>query len=117
VVDDEPDIADLVVEILRDDGYQVDLAENGVRALELLEQGPYDAILTDAKMPLLDGEGFYREVEHRYPTLRGHVAFVSGDVLSLEMREFVERAGIPTIEKPFRMDAVRDVVRRLVGDD
>jgi CheY-like chemotaxis protein len=117
VVDDELDIAELVVEVLGTDGYRVELAENGARALELLGQGPYDAVLTDAKMPVLDGEGFYREVERRYPALRGRVAFLSGNVLSPEMRAFVDRTGIPTIEKPFQMDAVRRVVRRLLGDD
>jgi CheY-like chemotaxis protein len=54
----------------------------------------YDLILCDLRMPELDGPGFYRVLEERYPQLWRCVAFLTGDTLSPEAREFLETAGV-----------------------
>ena len=114
VVDDEPEVAGVLVDLLRLEGHEVDTAANGAEALQMLAGQAYDAILTDTKMPVLDGQGFYLELERRHPQLRGRVAFVSGDVLGPDKREFLERTGAPMVEKPFDLDEVRRVVRGLL---
>jgi DNA-binding NtrC family response regulator len=55
VVEDEISQRTVIGDILLDQGYSVDLAENGERALELLESGSYQAVVTDLKMPGVDG--------------------------------------------------------------
>lgn len=55
VVEDEVSQRTVIGDILLDEGYSVDLAENGERALELLEKGAYQAVVTDLKMPGVDG--------------------------------------------------------------
>ncbi len=55
VVEDEISQRTVIGDILLDEGYSVDLAENGERALKLLEDGSYQAVVTDLKMPGVDG--------------------------------------------------------------
>ncbi len=115
VVDDEPEIAALLAEMLSGDGHQVDVAANGVVALEKLGKQTYDLIVSDIKMPELDGPGFYREVEARRSELRGRFVFLTGDTLSAATREFLEQTGVPTLIKPFTWEAVRGVIRRVAN--
>jgi len=62
VVDDDPLISELVVDMLAMEGHEVDTASNGVEALGKLQNQRYDLIVTDLHMPKLDGSGFYREL-------------------------------------------------------
>ena len=55
VVDDEPDIAELVRLTLETDGHQVTVASNGKAALDLVDEGAYDAVVLDVTMPDMDG--------------------------------------------------------------
>jgi len=116
VVDDEPDVAELVADLLRRDGYDVDVVHDGVEGLEQLDRVRYDAIICDTKMPVLDGPGFYQALVGRHPELVRRIAFVTGDVLNADKRAFLESVGVPNIAKPFDLEDVRRVVRQLVGE-
>jgi two-component system nitrogen regulation response regulator NtrX len=61
VVDDEPDIRDLVREILEDEGYRVSVAENGASARAAYSRGEPDLVLLDIWMPDIDGITLLRE--------------------------------------------------------
>ncbi|HYS17597.1 MAG TPA: response regulator [Candidatus Binatia bacterium] len=116
VVDDEVDLAATLAEALQEDGHQVEVAAHGAMALEMLERRAYDLILSDTKMPVLDGERFFAEVERRFPGLRRRIIFVTGDILSREKREFLERTGAPHLLKPFDLREVRQTVHRMLLD-
>ena len=64
-------------------------------------------------MPVLDDIAFDREVERRHPELRGRVAFMTGDTLSVETRVLLDRVGAPSLMKPLSLDEVQRVVQRL----
>jgi hypothetical protein len=64
-------------------------------------------------MPVLDGPAFYEEVGRRFPRLRGRIIFLTGDVLSGEKREFLERSGAPFLMKPCDLDEVRRLVHQV----
>ena len=112
VVDDEPEVGRLLADLLAADGYEVDAASNGVVALEKLESRDYDLILSDLRMPGLDGPGLYQEIERRRPELLSRFVFLTGDTLSAESRKFLERLTVPSLDKPFDFDEVRRVVAR-----
>ncbi|MBI3410333.1 MAG: response regulator [Planctomycetes bacterium] len=63
VVDDEADTCRNLSDILTDLGYQVDVAHDGLAALELVRQKAYDVALLDLKMPGMDGLTLYREIK------------------------------------------------------
>lgn len=114
VVDDEPEVAGMLADLLSADGQQVETAANGVMALEKLGERAYDLIVSDLRMPELDGPGLYREVERRHPQFLQRLIFLTGDALSPEILEFLERIRTPTVSKPFTLEAVRRVVQRVL---
>lgn len=115
VVDDEAEITGVLAEMLRADGHQVETAANGVVALEKLGAREYDLVLSDVRMPGLDGPGLYRELELRHPSLLPRFVFITGDVLGAETRRFLEQTGSPSLGKPFVLDEVRRLLQRVLG--
>jgi signal transduction histidine kinase/ActR/RegA family two-component response regulator len=112
VVDDERDLAEILVEALGREGHRVEIAGNGADALRRLEQHGYDLVVSDTKMPVMDGVELFHEIERRFPLLRKRIVFVTGDVLDAEKRRFLESSGAPFLTKPFDLGEVRRVVRR-----
>src|SRR2546422_1861345 len=115
VVDDEVGVAEALAEMLGRDGHTVDVANDGARALELLGTGTYDVIVSDTRMPVLDGEAFYAELERRFPALCRRFIFLTGDVLNSDKRAVLARIGAPFLTKPCDLDEVRGLIRRVVG--
>lgn len=114
VVDDEPDVAAVLADMLALDGHHVATAANGGEALEKLNAGTYNLVLSDMKMPGLDGPGLYREIERSHPVLLPRCVFLTGDMLSRETREFFERTGVPTVSKPFTQENIRQAVHQIL---
>ena len=116
IVDDEPDVTDLLADILAIDGHRVDKACNGAIALQKLRERPYDVILSDLRMPELDGPGLHDEVGRLDGSLAQRFIFITGDTLNLETKSFLERVGAPTVTKPFDLHQVRRAVHRISID-
>jgi PAS domain S-box-containing protein len=112
IIDDEPGIVSALAYLLRRDGYHVGTAGNGRLALEQLQGQAYDLILCDLRMPELDGPGLYQEIGEHQPHLLSRMIFLTGDTLSPEAREFLEKAGVACLNKPFRAAEVRRMVQR-----
>jgi two-component system NtrC family sensor kinase len=92
-------------------------ATSGREALERLSSGHFDVILTDIRMPDVDGRALYEEIERRWPGRARRVVFVTGDTLASALREFVHASGRPVIEKPFLPSEVRRVIAELADGD
>jgi len=106
VVDDESILVDLLVEFLRSTGHRVDDARNGQKALELATANDYDAILTDLKMPGLDGQGLYERLCRLKPHMARRFIFSTGDLANPRTQTFFQTAGCPYLSKPFKLEAV-----------
>ena len=115
IIDDEPEVAQMLSDILAAEGYEVEAAESGEKALTLLDRSRFDVILSDVRMPRLDGPSLYATLERRDPELLKRTAFVSGDTLSPSARVFLNRVHRPFIEKPFTLEEVRNLVERILG--
>ena len=114
VVDDEEHVAAVLAEMLAVDGHRIDVAQNGALALDRLRQGTYDLVLSDIRMPELDGLGLYQEVRRLHPEMSRRFVFLTGDRLSAETGRFLASAGAPSLAKPFHLDEVLSVVRRML---
>ncbi|HEV7367869.1 PAS domain S-box protein [Arenibaculum sp.] len=114
IVDDEPEIALMLAEALEPDGHRIDIAENGMDALERIEAGSrYDVIVSDLRMPELDGPNLHRRVEAKWPDLAGRFVFITGDTLSVSVKGFLSGAALPVLEKPFTATDLRAVIARV----
>ena len=69
IVDDNPDMADSLADILQVKGYDVHTTHSGAQALNILHDHPIDILLTDVKMPGMNGLELYRETRKAYPKL------------------------------------------------
>jgi len=114
VVDDEPDVADLVALILGNAGHEVDTAHSGRAALDRLESTAYDVLICDLVMPRVNGIAVYHAVLER-PAPRPRVIFLSGYYDAGGYEEFIESAGVATVPKPFDFLALRATVERVLG--
>jgi two-component system NtrC family sensor kinase len=110
VVDDEAGVRETLVDILISSGHRVVSAASGREALERMSEENFDVILTDIRMPDLDGRALYHEIERRWPERAAQVVFMSGDTLTSSLRTFAEESGRLVIEKPFLPSDVRRVV-------
>jgi PAS domain S-box-containing protein len=114
VVDDEPGIAGVLAEVLQLDGHVVETVGNGEVALARLAEGKYDLILSDIRMPELDGPSLYWTIERRDPRLLQRMIFLTGDTLSPGTRQFLEKTGVPCLAKPFALSDVREIVQQVL---
>jgi len=112
VVDDEDDVREVLSEILASAGHRVDTAVSGRSALSQLQAARYDVILSDVRMPDMDGLGLLAEIRRQWPEQAKHVVFISGDTLSSGLGEQAAAGELRVLEKPF---VPRDV-RRLVAE-
>jgi PAS domain S-box-containing protein len=116
VVEDEVEIAQMMAEVLRRDGHEIVLATSGRDALARLESEPVDLILSDLRMPDLDGPGLHRELAALAPALARRVVFVTGDVLTPETGRFLGETGLPVVEKPIDPYDLRLKVRSYLAE-
>ncbi|WP_297856167.1 PAS-domain containing protein [Elioraea sp.] len=115
VVDDEPEIGAVLAEILRADGMAVETAADGAVAQAILRDREVDLILTDLRMPGVDGMALHRWLAETRPALARRVVFITGDRVSTALDLALRETGRPVLAKPFAPADVRRVVRAVVG--
>ena len=104
IADDEPNMRLTLAAILRAEGYHVDTAENGIRAVQQCQQTPYDVILMDIRMPGLDGVAAFRELRTYQHTTR--MIFMSAYGLDDLKQMALEEGAIAFLDKPLDIDKV-----------
>lgn len=111
-VDDEPRVLEAIQRMLFDaaGNWQVETAVSGSEALEKLAKAPFDVIVTDMRMPGMDGAALWREVKARDPALAARMLFVTGDTLSPGAERFLAESRCASLDKPFARD---DLVGRV----
>ncbi len=113
IVDDEPDVAEVLEILAGRAGYEVDVAANGREAIERLTRADYDVILSDLRMPQMDGPALFAWLEREKPHLTRRIAFVTGDTLGDAAARFLKACGRPVLEKPFSGKNVRALLEAL----
>src|SRR5207245_10915560 len=114
VVDDERLVLQLLGEMLGADHHTVDTVSDGTQALEQLGRASYDLILSDVRMPYLDGPGLYRALERPLPDLCRRFVLMTGDVVSAEIEALLEQTGVPGLSNRLERSEARRVMQ-LVG--
>jgi two-component system response regulator PilR (NtrC family) len=109
VVDDERSMRELLAIVLRREGYEVLLAENGRTAIETLEREPVDLLISDIKMPDLTGVDVLRAAKRIDPDILGIMitAFASTETAVEAMR----LGACDYLSKPFDIDLLKMKVR------
>ena len=110
VVDDEPDVVELIRRVAEPQGHHVEKASDGIEALELLGQNDFQIIFCDLKMPGLSGDALYERVAKERPEMAQRFVFISGDTFNTESRAFVALTGRSLIMKPFSIADIQGIL-------
>lgn len=109
IVDDEKVIRDVLKRSCRWEGYETILAEDGVQALERMAQSKVDVVISDIKMPRMNGLDLLVEIKDKYPRvpvimISAYSEYSGADLLAAGAEEF--------ITKPFKIDELRYAMLR-----
>ncbi len=115
VVDDEP-LVGLVIQRAFEDEHDVVLVSSARAALDLLDGGArFDVLLSDLMMPDMSGMALHRALVERHPALARRTVFLTGGAYTPESRDFLDATAVECLEKPFELDALRTLIRRLLA--
>ena len=108
VVDDQKGMRLTLAAILDDQGYDVTEVEDGYRAIEVLEQVPFDLVFMDIKMPGINGVQTFREIKKIVP--KSVVVMMTGFAVEDLIKEALDEGAFSVIYKPFDMESVLNLV-------
>jgi signal transduction histidine kinase/GAF domain-containing protein/ActR/RegA family two-component response regulator len=112
VVDDEKYLLDFFVEVFHGLPMFVDTASDGRMAMNKMQMGDYDLILTDFKMPQMSGRDLFNWTRENRPHLANRIIFVTGDTVSRETRSFFEDNQNRYLAKPFKIEEVKEIIQQ-----
>lgn len=115
VVDDEQPITELLSEMLMMMGHEPHCCNFPKEALDRMESEQFDLVLSDFRMPGMNGRQFYKAVQERCPQFMGRIVFLTGDVGNDDTQKFLDSVGNQNLSKPFHFDEVIGLVSRMVN--
>ena len=113
VLDDETAQCRILVESLHEWGFDSIPAQTAHHALDLLDSAPFDMVVSDVKMPGMDGLEFVRRIRHAYPTLPALLITAFPDIR--QAVDAVKDGALDYLVKPIDLDELRDLVKNAIG--
>ncbi|HJX60353.1 MAG TPA: response regulator, partial [Thermodesulfobacteriota bacterium] len=114
IVDDETIILDMVASYVGHIGFEAMTAKNGREALERLRNEPFTILITDIKMPEMDGFELMKTVRAEFPDI--HIIAMTGHGVSYTFTDVVESGATDYVSKPFSLDEMRAKLNRVVRE-
>lgn len=110
VVDDERSMREMLAILLKREGHDVTVAENGRAAIDLINKHPFDLVVSDARMPDLDGLEVLRHARSVNPSVIAIMVTAYG---SPDLLRGVAQLGVNDyVEKPFNTEVLRFRIRK-----
>ncbi len=115
LVDDNPDLLDMLETALTLQGHMVDRTDSGVEALDKTRELAYDALVIDIYMPgSMNGRELFQRLRAQIPGVSRKVLFITGDTLNYETQRFLQTEGVSYLEKPFLMQDFQEALGRVL---
>jgi len=121
VIDDEFTIRLALRRFFTQMGWSVDEAANGESGFSLIvldarqtDVPPYDIIISDLRMPGLNGIELHDRVKVMAPQMLSHLIFSTGDIVSEEAANFVRTSECLVLQKPFELSALRETIEEMM---
>ena len=114
IVDDEDSILDMVFKFMSHFGYEAATAKNGKDALTLLRSDPFTILITDIKMPEMDGFELMKTVRAEFPDI--HIIAMTGHGATYTFTDVVSAGATDYLTKPFSLDEARAKLNRVVRE-
>lgn len=114
VIEDEQKMRNGLVEILEDEGYHAESAENGLPGIERVKKQDFDVVLTDLIMPVMGGMEVLREIKRMKPKTSVIIITAFGTIESAV--EALKSGASDYITKPFKIDEVQTKIRKVLAE-
>ncbi len=114
IVDDDPSILDLLSQFLKRKGFECHLANNGKKALELLENLPFTIVITDLIMPQIDGLELLKIIKESWPDI--DVIVMTGYTKNFTYTDVIHAGANDFIQKPFSLDEIEAKLKRIIRE-
>jgi PAS domain S-box-containing protein len=115
VVDDEAFLLECLVDAIGSWGCQVTPCAMGSEAIQKLQAGRFDFIVSDIRMPGLTGIQLFDWIQENQPEMANRILFTTGDSFEPETRAFLERVQVPHLGKPFDLKKLREALSDLLA--
>ncbi len=115
LIEDDPLVRELMVKVLESGGFQVTSVANGLAGLAALRDQRYAAIVCDLRLPFLQGDDFFTQVQDLFPDMAKRTVFVTGLIQDPKAHEFLSGTGQPFLGKPFRASDLIAAVQQVAG--
>ncbi|MFH0926183.1 MAG: response regulator [bacterium] len=112
IVDDEENAREGLAKILKKTGYITATAENGEEALSILENSRYDLVITDIKMPRMDGMQLLKKMRKIAPDIGVIMVTAYGEVESY--LEAMSQGAFEYLNKPMKIDELKKVINKVL---
>ena len=114
VVEDEATVAQLIVDVLQEEGHEAEAAFDSQDGLTRIARNRYDLVICDLRMPRLDGPAFYDALVSAGSPMQDRIVFITGDTLAPRSLEFLESHRLPYLAKPFLVEELKLAVNRVL---
>jgi CheY-like chemotaxis protein len=114
-VEDEPTVAQLISDVLCEEGHRVEAVVDSQEGLTRLARARYDLIICDLRMPRLDGPAFYDVLVRTQSPARDRILFITGDTLGPHTVEFLKSRQLPFLAKPFLVEELKLAANRILA--
>lgn len=114
IIEDDKEIRNVLVEILKEEGFAVDSADNGQQGLDMIKKKDFDVIVTDLVMPTIGGMEVLRETKRLRP--QTHVILITAFATVDNAVEAMKAGASDYITKPFRIDDVQTKIRKVLAE-
>lgn len=111
LIDDDEGILTILGKALGREQLELEMATSGREAVTRLARGDYDVILSDIRMPNLDGKQLFEFLDEHLPEAKARVIFLTGDMANPETVAFLEESKRPYLSKPIDIPALLRLVR------
>ena|ERR1700733_5425965 len=116
IIDDEEELLDSL-QLLLSSRFNITTASNAIIAYDLLNKNPldHDIIITDMTMKKMSGMDFYSKIKATHPGVEKRMIFMTGNIYSEHIHEFINKIDNPVLEKPFNIADLLKTIQRIVN--
>ncbi|RMG00281.1 MAG: response regulator [Nitrospirae bacterium] len=110
VIDDDPDVAEVLGFYLRSFGYECEIVQSGADGLKRIDSDGYHAVITDFMMPDIKGDRLIEDVSRRFPHLKGRLFLITGATVEKDTENLITSLGGRVIRKPFTRQTLEEAL-------
>ena len=115
ITEDEDSLRSFVARALRLDGHETHEAGDGAEGLEKLSQGPFDLLLSDIRMPVMDGIELAHQASEQFPGLK--ILLMTGYAEQRERADDLATKIVDVVQKPFALPDIRKAVAMALSEE